>query len=147
MLTVLNLCAGYCRYLDSCVVRWIDPCGDQVRRIDVMLYRETFRNALYYDIYIDGLYLLFLCVGPMTTLIFMNARLVQAIRYSDLSLLRNSSSTDFTKLAIKAADLSAGTYNQAEGPKVIVMPPKIKPIVHYRLHLIRLNKFENKLWC
>jgi len=71
----------YCRFLDSCVVRWIDPCGDQVRRIDVMLYRETFRNALYYDIYIDGLYLLFLCVGPMTTLIFMNIRLVQAIRY------------------------------------------------------------------
>ena len=68
------------RYLDSCVVRWIDPCGDQVRRIDVMLYRESFRNALYYDIYIDGLYLLLLCVGPMTTLVFMNVRLVQAIR-------------------------------------------------------------------
>ena len=46
-----------------------------------MLYRETFRNALYYDIYIDGLYLLLLCIGPMTTLIFMNVRLVQAIRY------------------------------------------------------------------
>jgi len=64
------------------VVRLIDPCGEQIRRIDVMVYRETFRNALYYDIYIDGLYLLFLCVGPMTTLIFMNVRLVQAIRYS-----------------------------------------------------------------
>jgi len=62
------------------VVRLIDPCGEQIRRIDVMVYRETFRNALYYDIYIDGLYLLFLCVGPMTTLIFMNVRLVQAIR-------------------------------------------------------------------
>jgi len=46
-----------------------------------MVYRESFRNALYYDLYIDGLYLLFLCVGPLTTLIFMNVRLVQAIRY------------------------------------------------------------------
>jgi len=45
-----------------------------------MLYRESFRNPLYYDIYIDGLYLLFLCVGPVTILIFMNIRLVQAIR-------------------------------------------------------------------
>ena len=78
---MLKFCTHYCRYLDSCVVRWIDPCGEQVRRIDVMLYRESFRNALYYDIYIDGLYLFFLCIGPMTTLIFMNVRLVQAIRY------------------------------------------------------------------
>jgi len=62
-------------------MRWIDPCGDQVHRLDVMMYRESFRSPLYYDIYIDGLYLLFLCVGPLTTLIFMNIRLVQAIRY------------------------------------------------------------------
>ena len=35
----------YGRYLDSCVVRWVDACGgaEQVRRIDVMVYRESFR--------------------------------------------------------------------------------------------------------
>jgi len=64
------------------VVRWVDACGgaEQVRRIDVMVYRESFRHALYYDLYIDGLYLLVLCVAPLSTLCFMNVRLVQAIR-------------------------------------------------------------------
>jgi len=67
------------------VVRWIDPCGEQIRRIDVMLYRESFRSAVYYDVYIDGLYLVFLCIAPVTILIFMNVRLVQAIRSAAVS--------------------------------------------------------------
>ena len=81
--------ADRCRYLDSCVVRWVDSCGEQVRRVDMMVYRETFGNALYYDIYIDGLYLIFLCVAPLTTLIFMNVRLVQAIRYLPIASCRH----------------------------------------------------------
>ena len=79
LVSFLFVAVGY-RYLDSCVVRWVDPCGDQIRRLDVMLYRESFSNPLYYDLYIDGLYLVFLCVGPVITLVFMNIKLVQAIR-------------------------------------------------------------------
>jgi hypothetical protein len=60
----------------------IDPCGPVERGIDIMLYRETFRSPIYYDVYIDGLYLLLLYVGPLTTLLYMNVRLVEAIRKS-----------------------------------------------------------------
>ena len=91
------------------MVRWIDPCGDQTRRIDVMLYRESFRSALYYDLYIDGLYLFFLCVGPMTTLIFMNIKLVQAIRYYQ-NFFRVRTMTKFAKLTNDAAVQSFEFY-------------------------------------
>jgi len=56
-----------------------------------MTYRQSFHNALYYDLYIDGLYLLFLCVGPVASLIFMNVRLVQAIRYRRVYISREFS--------------------------------------------------------
>jgi len=97
------------RYLDSCVMRWVDQCGYQVRRIDVMLYRESFRHPLYYDLYIDGLYLLLLCVGPVTTLIFMNVRLVQAIR---LLYLSQSSSINILFAKTKSQSTCKCRYNE-----------------------------------
>jgi hypothetical protein len=70
------------RFLDSCIVRWIRSCAgpDAEVAIELMVYRETFSRALYFDIYVDGLYLMLLYIGPLCTLVFMNVRLVQAIR-------------------------------------------------------------------
>jgi len=70
------------RFLDSCVVRWVNPCSgpDTESAIELMVYRETFRRALYFDIYVDGLYLVLLYIGPLCILVYMNVRLVQAIR-------------------------------------------------------------------
>ena len=66
------------RYADSCVYRWYDVC---TRRVYTrMSYRESFTSPIYYDIYGDILYTLLLYIGPLTILIFMNCKLVQAIR-------------------------------------------------------------------
>lgn len=68
------------RFFDSCVYRWDDPCTQ--RSLTRMLYRQSFSNSYYYDIYIDGLYMALLYIGPLTTIILINCRLVQAIRYT-----------------------------------------------------------------
>lgn len=66
------------RFLDSCVYRWYNPCTGSV--VSRMSYRESFINFYYYNIYNDIMYLALLYVVPLTTLIYMNCRLVQAIR-------------------------------------------------------------------
>ena len=65
------------------MVKWVNPCAgsDIGVAIELMVYRETFSRPLYFDIYVDGLYLMLLYIGPLCTLVFMNVRLVQAIRY------------------------------------------------------------------
>jgi uncharacterized membrane protein YgcG len=47
-----------------------------------MILRESFNSHFYYDIYGFGLYLFLLYVGPLSMLIYMTVRLIQAIRYS-----------------------------------------------------------------
>ena len=66
------------RFVDSCVVRWYDYCTHTV--FVRMLYREAFANRYYYDVYVDGMYTVLLYVGPLSTLVYMNVRLIQAIR-------------------------------------------------------------------
>lgn len=66
------------RFLDSCVYQWYDPCTGTV--VSRMTYRESFSGPYYYNIYIDIMYIVLLYVIPLSTLIYMNCRLVQAIR-------------------------------------------------------------------
>jgi len=66
------------RFLDSCVYKWYNPCTGAV--VSRMSYRESFSGPYYYNIYIDIMYIVLLYVIPLSTLIFMNCRLVQAIR-------------------------------------------------------------------
>lgn len=76
------------RFFDSCVYRWHDPCTQ--RSPTRMLYRQSFSNSYYYDIYIDGLYIALLYIGPLTTIILINCRLVKAIRYTVTPSVRDS---------------------------------------------------------
>ena len=81
------------------MARWIDPCGDIVRNIEMTVYRETFRSPIYYNIYTDGLYLLLLFVCPLTTLLYMNIKLAQAIRSVGQQQQKNSVGVGPTNLA------------------------------------------------
>lgn len=68
------------RFLDSCVMKWVDLCSSTVSTR--MVYTSTFNNTLYYDIYLYGLYIYMLYIGPLFILAFMNFRLIRAIKAS-----------------------------------------------------------------
>lgn len=68
------------RFLDSCVMKWVDVCTSTVSTR--MVYRPTFHNTLYFDIYLYAMYIYLLYVGPLAILAFMNIRLVRAIKRS-----------------------------------------------------------------
>ena len=62
------------------MTQFIEPC---LRRtlLYYNIYRPVFNHHLYYAIYLDAMYLLFMYIGPLATLFYMNIRLVIAIRY------------------------------------------------------------------
>jgi len=79
---MIVFCVGFIynipRFFDSHTCRWYEPCTGRV--LSRMLYRQVFANSHYWNIYLDGMYLLLLYVAPLTTLGFFNFRLVEAIR-------------------------------------------------------------------
>lgn len=68
------------RFFDSCIRSFFNPCTNTT--VASMVYVPAFHNVLYFDIYMYGLYLVLLYVGPLSILTFMNFRLVKAIKHS-----------------------------------------------------------------
>lgn len=80
MIFILGFIYNCPRFFDSCIRTFYDVCTDMT--ISTMLYRPQFNNMLYYDIYKCAMYLVFLYIGPLTMLLCLNFRLIQAIRHS-----------------------------------------------------------------
>ena len=69
------------RFFDSCLMAFVDPCTN--RKILTMVYSPTFnRGSIYLNLYIYGLYIVFIYLGPLLTLVVLNAKLIGAIRRS-----------------------------------------------------------------
>ena len=81
---------------------------------------QIFANRYYFDIYLDGMYLLLLYVIPLSTLGFFNCRLVQAIRYRlHLCHLCNN-------------------LNKEKGARVLLLSGSLSSLDYRGLDLIRL---------
>ena len=69
------------RFFDSCVMKFHDICtGKTIAR---MVYApDYFSTTLYFDIYQNALYIIFLYVTPLSILLALNCKLIGAIKYS-----------------------------------------------------------------
>ncbi len=84
VMSALVFCAGFCynlpRFFDSCVMKFHDPCtGTTIAR---RVYAPRFNDPLYFDIYQNASYILFLFVIPLGLLLTLNCRLIRAIQHS-----------------------------------------------------------------
>ena len=69
------------RFFDSCLMAFVDPCTN--RKLLSMVYSPTFNKGnIYLNVYVYGLYIVFLYLGPLLTLVILNAKLIGAIRQS-----------------------------------------------------------------
>ena len=71
------------RFFDSCLMAFVDICTK--RKIVTMVYSPTFNAGnIYLNVYVYGMYIVFLYLGPLLTLVILNAKLIGAIRRSRL---------------------------------------------------------------
>ena len=68
------------RFFDSCVRTFYNPCTGMY--YSKMIYRPMLNDSLYFDIYRCAMYIVFLYIGPLSLLLCLNIRLIQAIRHS-----------------------------------------------------------------
>ena len=71
------------RFFDSCLMAFVDICTNT--KIITMVYSPTFNAGnIYLNVYVYGMYILFLYLGPLLTLVILNAKLIGAIKKSRL---------------------------------------------------------------
>jgi hypothetical protein len=80
VVTIVAVLYNLPRFFDSCVMRFHDVCGN--RTTSRMVYSQLFQNILYFDIYQYSMYMLFLYILPLTALLVLNIKLIQAVRVS-----------------------------------------------------------------
>ena len=68
-------------FFDSCVMTFLDVCTDTSFYV-IKVYRDTFNNPIYINLYEYGAYMIVLYVGPLLVLLYMNTALVFYIKRS-----------------------------------------------------------------
>jgi len=69
------------RFFDSCIMTFKNACTGQIL-LSQKVYAQKFNHKLYFDLYMNAAYLIFLYIGPLVTLAVLNTKLVRAIKHS-----------------------------------------------------------------